>query len=92
MLDAEIRGALQERLTRTHKRELVSTRFVEELGVAGEARIDMAVLNGAFAGYEIKSERDTLRRLPGQVTAYSKVLDYCTLVVATRHASHAAAT
>ncbi len=39
----------------------------------------------------IKSERDTLRRLPKQVQYYSAVLDYATLVVATNHLEHARA-
>ncbi|WP_130178685.1 sce7726 family protein [Cryobacterium sp. SO1] len=91
MHDIDVRIALHERLQRTHRRELSSTRFVNELGVAGEVRIDLAVLNGAFSGYEIKSASDNLRRLPRQVQGYSKVLDYCTLVVASGHVVHAAA-
>ena len=49
----------------------------------------MAVLNGSFTGYEIKSERDTLSRLPNQVRYYSAVLDYCYLVTTSRHFEHA---
>ncbi|MDQ0895002.1 sce7726 family protein [Agromyces ramosus] len=89
MLDSDVRAALHARLRSLHARELGSTRFVDELGVAGEVRIDTAVLNGSFAGYEIKSASDTLRRLPKQVEVYSKVVDYATLVVAENHVSHA---
>lgn len=89
MWDSDVRSALHVRLRKTHKRELESTRFVDELAIAGEVRIDTAVLNGAFAGYEIKSARDNLFRLPRQAEVYSKVLDYATLVVADRHANHA---
>lgn len=62
---------------------------MDELGLAGEVRVDVAVLNGSFSGFEIKSERDTLKRLPKQVEVYSKILDYMTLVVADRHLEHA---
>lgn len=84
-----MRAALYLRLRRLHSRELESTKFVDELGVAGEVRIDTAVLNGSFAAYEIKSASDTLRRLPRQVEFYSKVVDYATLVVAENHVTHA---
>lgn len=36
-------------------------------------------------GYELKSDRDTLNRLPEQVNAYSAVFDFVTLVVGERH-------
>ena len=62
------------------------TVFIEELGICqGRTRIDVAVINGAFHGYEIKSDRDSLRRLPGQVKMYNKVVDKATLVVGQRH-------
>ena len=63
--------------------------FVDELGLCGRVRVDVAVLNGAMAGYELKSATDTLRRLPLQVEMYSKVLDRATLVVAENHRSKA---
>lgn len=84
-----MRSALHAALSRTHANELGTTRFVDELGLAGEVRVDVAVLNGSFSGYEIKSARDTLRRLPKQVEVYSKILDHATLVVADNHLSHA---
>jgi hypothetical protein len=90
MRDADVRTELHRRLRITHRLELDSTRFVDELGIAGRARIDTAVLNGSFSGYEIKSESDTLTRLPNQVTHYSTVLDYCYLVTTRRHFEHAA--
>ncbi|WP_369796427.1 sce7726 family protein [Plantibacter sp. Leaf314] len=89
MLDADVRFALHARLREEHRHELAATRFLDELAIAGRVRIDAAVLNGSFSGYEIKSARDTLRRLPNQVEVYSKVLDFATLVVAQNHAAHA---
>ncbi|WP_143047300.1 sce7726 family protein [Amycolatopsis xylanica] len=65
------------------------TLFVDELDLGGLVRVDVAAVNGALWGYEIKSARDTLRRLPAQVTVYSKVFDYAALVVADRHHDHA---
>lgn len=76
-------------LEKQHKDERADTRIIDELSLAGEVRIDVAVLNGSFSGYEIKSAHDTLRRLPKQVEIYSKMLDHMTLVVADKHISHA---
>lgn len=45
----------------------------------------MSPWSTALWGYEIKSARDTLRRLPRQVEAYSRVLDFAALVVAESH-------
>ena len=53
------------------------------------ARIDLAVLSNSFHGYEIKSEVDSLRRLPRQIEAYSSVVDYATIVVAPKHSAAA---
>ncbi|GAI41256.1 unnamed protein product, partial [marine sediment metagenome] len=52
----------------------------------GAARIDLVVVNHQLHGYEIKSDLDSLRRLPDQIKAYSSVMDRVTLVVGYRHA------
>lgn len=66
------------------------TLVVDELGLRhGRARVDVAVVNGEIHGYEIKSDRDTLQRLPEQVRIYGSVLDYTTLVVGPRHSERA---
>ncbi len=58
----------------------------EELGVRhGTARIDIAVINGAMHGYEIKSDRDTLKRLPEQMNEFNAVFDKMTLIVGKCH-------
>jgi hypothetical protein len=41
-------------------------------------------------GFELKSDRDTLARLPEQAEAYGRVFDRVTLVVGERHVRHAA--
>ena len=51
----------------------------------GRVRLDVAVVNGLLHGYEIKSDRDSLRRLHGQVDVYGRVLDQATLVVGDRY-------
>ena len=49
------------------------------------ARVDLAVVNGSIHGYEIKSERDTLIRLPSQSEFYSQALEFVTIVAAPHH-------
>jgi hypothetical protein len=57
-----------------------------ELGLClGQTRVDLAVVNCHLHGYEIKSERDNLARLPTQIELYNRVLDYSTLVCSVRH-------
>jgi hypothetical protein len=53
--------------------------ILEEFG-CDAARIDVAVVNGALHGFEIKSDSDSVDRLHSQVTEYSKVFDFVTLV------------
>jgi len=51
----------------------------------------VAVINGELHGYEIKSERDTLERLPYQAEIYSRVFDKVVLVTSRRHIQKACA-
>jgi len=85
MRDIDVRKALH----RTHLMDFhndANSRVVDELEICrGEARIDIAVINGSMHGYEIKSDSDTLERLSGQIESYSKVFDYVTLVVGEGH-------
>lgn len=61
-------------------------RVVEEFSIcSGNARIDMAVINGAMHGYEIKSDIDSLQRLVQQTHYYNSVFDQVTLVVGASH-------
>lgn len=89
MRDADVRSSLHRWLNDHHRGELSTTRILDELDIAGQVRVDTVVLNGSFAGFEIKSASDTLRRLPRQVEVYSQVLDYATLVVARNHSAKA---
>ena len=89
--DAEIRPALKEKLLADHAGD-ADTVVLEELGVyRGEVRVDMAVVNGTIHGYEIKSDRDSLRRLRAQAELYGKCFNRSTLVVGDRHLDEALA-
>lgn len=82
--DPAIRSALHRRLGRV-KRHDPSTVIIDELGLRrGHVRLDVAIVNGRLDGYEIKSDRDSTRRLESQVKVYSAVLDRVTLVVGDR--------
>jgi hypothetical protein len=83
--DKVIREALKLHLEKLHTGN-PKLRIIEELGVEhGAARIDLAVINGVLHGYEIKSDRDTLLRLPEQMGMYNSVFDQITLVVGKTH-------
>lgn len=89
MRDADVRAALRKALACEHASD-PATRIVEEMGLwQGSVRIDVAVINGELCGYEIKSDRDTLDRLPGQAEIYSKSFDRVCLVVGSKHKAKA---
>lgn len=83
--DSDIRSALHRtrlRRWKAHRNALV----IDELGLAhAKSRIDVAVINGCIQGYEIKSARDTLDRLEGQIEIYRQTLQKLTVVVASAH-------
>lgn len=89
--DGDIRPRLRATIAASHAGE-PGTKIVDELGLCqGQVRVDIAVVNGALKGYEIKSLADTLKRLPNQVAVYSDVLDYAAIVLAERHRADAEA-
>jgi hypothetical protein len=65
--------------------------IVEEFG-CNSARTDIAVINGALHAFEIKSDSDSLDRLPSQMQAYEGVFEYITLVCGRRLLKRARAT
>lgn len=84
MRDLDIRTALDQQLLGEHPPD--DTLIFHEFGVAhGAARVDIGVVNGSMEGFEIKSDRDTLRRLPAQVEAYNRVFDKVWIVVSGKH-------
>lgn len=86
MNDCDIRNVLKEELLLKY-RNAPQTMILEELGLKhGKSRIDLVIINDQMHGYEIKSDRDTLKRLPEQIQIYSSIMDRVTLVVGYRHA------
>lgn len=87
MRDADIRKVLLKSLQDKYGNRR-DTLVIEELGLCqGDSRVDIAVINGSMHGYEIKSERDTLDRLPSQQDYYNRVLDCVTVVASSCHLS-----
>lgn len=83
--DLMIRVLLRTILKAKHSKDK-KVRIIEELGVHhGNARVDIAVVNGIMHGYEIKSDLDTLLRLPEQIKVYNSVFNKMTLVVGKSH-------
>lgn len=91
MRDRDVRAAVRRRLEAEHLGD-PDTLIVDEMGVwSGTVRVDIAVINGEICGFELKSDSDTLARLPLQAEVYSRVFDKVTLVVGDRHARKARA-
>lgn len=91
MNDGEIRSVLDGRLRSRFRRD-PNVLIRHEFGVeTGQRRVDVAVLNGHLAGWEIKSDDDTLSRLPEQAASYGRVMDYLTLVTTTKYLDRGAA-
>ena len=84
MRDRDIRTVLSAYLSDRYGHE-VDAVLVQEFSLYEKARADLAVLNGAIHGYEIKSEHDTLERLPSQLQAYERVFDFLTVVSGPRY-------
>lgn len=88
--DPDIRSALLRRLKAGH--DAVPTRLIEEFWIpVSHERADVVEVNGLLSGFEIKSARDGLARLPRQVAAFNAVFDRMSLVCDSRHLSGAAA-
>lgn len=79
--DNEIRADLVDWLMLTHQ-GTPDVRIYHEFKVRSRsARADLVLLNGEMAGYEIKSDADTVVRLHKQVHAFSSVMDKVIIVV-----------
>jgi len=78
--DKDIREAMIFKIDKENKTH--EYRLINELGICdGVSRVDLAVVNGRLCGYEIKSDKDTLERLPGQIDSYNKTFDKITIIV-----------
>jgi hypothetical protein len=86
MKDQDIRAVLKAELLRKYGGD-DNTLVLDELGIRhGMARLDLVVVNHRLHGYEIKSDYDSLKRLPDQIRVFNSVVNRMTLVVGYRHA------
>lgn len=84
MNEAEIRQGLTERLRRQAQGS--SADFISELCIDGfERRVDLVQVGARLAAFEIKSDRDRLTRLPGQLDSYCRFFEHVTVVCTLRH-------
>jgi hypothetical protein len=82
--DIDIRKPLLDRILQQNQGK--DFRIIPEMAVCdGQARVDIAVANGKLYGYEIKSDADTLDRLPLQKSCYDKTFDKIVIVVGTKY-------
>ena len=87
--DPDIRRVLHARLAAKYADD-ADTEIVNEMAVCqAGARADVAVINGHLGGFEIKSDVDSLARLPRQTKYFGRVFDCMTLVCADRHTAAA---
>lgn len=87
MRELDVRTAVLAQLREQYRSDH-RTRILNEFAVGGGAgRIDVAVVNGRMLGIEIKSDADTLDRLPAQAAIYNGVFDRVTIVCGSRHSS-----
>jgi hypothetical protein len=85
MRDIDIRIKVKETYLKKYYLDNDS-KVVDEFAVSlGEARMDITVINGSLHGYEIKSDSDTLNRLPNQIEIYSRTFDYLTIIAGKKH-------
>ena len=63
--------------------------LINEFTVEGSSRrADLVIVDRKLHAYEIKSNADSLARLPGQVNTYMRHFDKVTIVTACRHTEH----
>ena len=83
MVELVVRQALRAHVMKTVTGAAIT---LDELWVPrSHERADVAVIGRSMVGFEIKTERDTLKRLPRQMLAYGRLFDRCSVVVAERH-------
>jgi hypothetical protein len=83
--DGDIRRPLHLWLERQHQ-GCPDTGIIHELRIPRpSARADIAVVNGEMVGYEIKSDVDSLTRLPRQARAFNRVFDRAFVITTEKH-------
>ena len=84
IFDRHIRSALVEYLRVSDPACAI---FHEAPLARGLRRADVLAVNGHIAGFEIKSERDSLVRLAKQVDHYNLICEFSTIVTTKKHLS-----
>lgn len=85
LTESEIKAIFLQEL-RSNGRISPSTIIANEFPIRGSSvRADLAFVDDQFIGVEIKSDRDSLRRLENQLATYRRVFDHVILVAAERH-------
>ena len=87
--DFLIRSVLRGILEKKREQYRAQGHKAEIFDELGANRSDYAIVKGIMCGFEIKSDRDTLDRLPEQVKEFGEVFDELTLVVGKKHLYHA---
>ena len=73
---------IREKLTKDLEADKNNIKVIQELGLGYyNSRIDIAVINQELCGYEIKSDRDTFKRLDMQIYSYNNIFDRITIVL-----------
>ncbi len=89
MTDRLVRSAFHQKVLQ-YAHDCDDTFVIDELGIKnGNYRADIAVFNGKIVGYEIKTQNDTLNRLPSQAIAYSQIFNEAFLIVSENHLENA---
>lgn len=83
--DKDIRPLLKQFILQHDKTSSDAVLFEEFALWGGAIRADFAALGALSHGYEIKSAKDTLKRLTTQKIAYNAVFERVTLVAVDRH-------
>jgi hypothetical protein len=90
--ESDVRHLLYCTEIKERLKQNVKARVVDEFQILrGEGRIDVALIDDALHGYEIKSASDSLGRLPSQQAMYGKIFERITLVADERHVKEAVA-
>lgn len=84
-----IKAKVLDALRRDHRGRrapMIATEYcIGTTGVRADLALAYRTPTSELVGIEIKSALDTLRRLPHQIEAYSRIFDRVILVAATRH-------
>lgn len=90
MDEGQVKAAVLTRVreaTGRRRKPIVTSEFT--LGSSG-VRADLAVFAETSIGFEIKTTRDTLRRLPAQMAAYARYFNHAVAIVAPCHVPNVA--